>query len=298
MDFNQIIQNFQAAMLENGITPPDSIIADGQLKRFYIQGDKRGSKNGWYTVFVDNTPCGIFGSWKEGVTHKWCFKKREYMSNCEYKEYKQQMEAAKLQRAEERASEQAEAARLAEHIFYGCPPADPAHPYLVRKRIKPFYAHQKGSYLILPIIDFDGNFHSLQHIPPNVEDNKWFLSNGAIAGHFIPIQHQPVASRTTLICEGLSTGGALAQAYPDACVIAACNAGNLKSVAMSIRQHLPESEIIIGADIDQVGLLKAREAARAAKARIIKPKFPSGVSKKLNDFCDLFCLLRTGELEA
>lgn len=190
MDFNQVIQNFQAAMLTNGVTPPDCIIADGQLQRFYIQGDKRGSKNGWYTVFADNTPCGMFGSWKEGVTHKWCSKRRESMSNRQYKEYKQQMEKAKLQRAEERASEQAEAARLAKHIFYGCLPADPVHPYLVRKRIKPFYAHQKGSYLVLPVINFDGNFHSLQMIASN--GDKWFLSNGVIAGHFIPIQHQPV----------------------------------------------------------------------------------------------------------
>ncbi len=121
------------------------------------------------------------------------------------------------------------------------------------------------------------------------------MSNGVIAGHFIPIQHQLVASRKILICEGFSTAGALAQKYPDACVIAACNAGNLKPVAVNIRQHLPASELVIGADIDPVGLLKAREAARAVKATIIKPKFPSGVSKKFNDFNDLFCLVGLGE---
>ena len=296
MDFNQINQNFQAAMLLNGITPPQLIVGDGKLCRFHVQGDKKGSKNGYYLLFINNISCGIFGTWKIGTTHKWCSKKRESLSNWEYKEYKRQIEEAKLQHAAVRAREQAEAARLAEHIFSNCPSADPKHLYLVRKCIKPFYARQRENNLVLPVINVNGEFSSLQYIAPN--GGKWFLSNGVIAGHFIPIQHQLVASRKILICEGFSTAGALAQKYPDACVIAACNAGNLKPVAVNIRQHLPASELVIGADIDPIGLLKAREAARAVNATIIKPKFPSGVSKKLNDFNDLFCLVGSGELEA
>ncbi len=122
MDFNQINQNFQAAMLLHGITPPQLIVGDGKLCRFHVQGDKKGSKNGYYLLFINNISCGIFGTWKIGTTHKWCSKKREYMSNWEYKEYKRQIEEAKLQHAAVRAREQAEAAKLAEHIFSNCPP--------------------------------------------------------------------------------------------------------------------------------------------------------------------------------
>ena len=43
MDCNQINQNFQAAMLLHGITPPQQIIGDGKLCRFHVQGDKKGS---------------------------------------------------------------------------------------------------------------------------------------------------------------------------------------------------------------------------------------------------------------
>jgi putative DNA primase/helicase len=298
MDFNQIIHNFQVAMLTHGVTPPDYIVADGQLQRFYIQGDKRGSKNGWYAIFADNIPCGIFGSWKIGITHKWCSKKREYMSNWEYKKYKQQIEEAKLQRKEVRAREQAEAANLAEHIFYSCPFADPNHLYLVLKCIKPFYARQKGRYLVLPIIDFDGNFHSLQYIAPN--GDKWFLPNGAIAEHFIPIQHQLVESMRILICESFSTAGSLAQAYPDACVIAACAAGNLKAVAVDIRLHLPRAEIVLCCDDDRLnpanpGIKHGREAAFAAEAFFTSPNWPEDAPANLTDFNDLQnWLSRTG----
>ena len=66
MDFNQIINQFQAELLANGITPPNEIIADGKLHRFHIEGDKSGSKNGWYVLHLGDVPCGIYGSWKKG----------------------------------------------------------------------------------------------------------------------------------------------------------------------------------------------------------------------------------------
>lgn len=296
MDFNQVIQNFQAAMFSHGIIPSESIIADGQLHRFYIQGDKKGSKNGWYTVFIDNIPCGVYGSWKTGNSYKWCAKTPECMSKPEYTLFQKQMLDAKQKREEVHAKEQANAAKKAGRIYNNCRIADSNHPYLVNKRIKPFCARQKGKHLVLPIIDFSGNYWSLQYIAPDGE--KRFLPKGAIAKHFIPIRYEFTQSLKILICEGFATGATLADAYPESCVIAACNANNLKSVALEARIHLPTVEIIIGADIDRVGITKAREAAIAAKASLIKPNFPLEASKKLSDFNDLFCWFDLGGIIA
>lgn len=287
MDFNRIIQNFQTTMFSHGITPPENIVADGQLHRFYIKRDKQGSKNGWYILYIDNISCGVFGSWKMGITHKWCAKKQKSMSDLEKKKFQQHMAEAKQQREELRRKEQAEAAKKAEYIYHHCHAPNSNHLYLVKKRIKPFYARQKGDCLVLPIVDFDGNYWSLQFITPR--GDKFFLSNGAITGHFIPIQHQPVVGRKILICEGFATSASIALAYPDACVLASCNAGNLKSVAIDIRQHLPKAEITICADIDPVGLTKAKEAAIAAKTLLKKPNFPPSANQKFTDFNDLFC---------
>ena len=136
----------------------------------------------------------------------------------------------------------------------------------------------------------------MQYIAPDGE--KRFSPKGVIAKHFIPIRYEFKQSLKILICEGFATGATLADAYPESCVIAACNANNLKSVAIDARIHLPTVELIIGADIDRVGIVKAREAAIAAKASLIKPNFPLGASKKLSDFNDLFCWFDLGGLVA
>lgn len=292
MDVFKIINQIKEAMHSKGITPPENIIANGEIQRFHIEGDKRGSKNGWYVLYISRIACGVFGSWKEARNYKWCSKNPKKMSYEERQKFIQQIKNAELSRKKIHAKEQAEAAKYATNLFSHCPPADPGHNYLVLKNIKPFFAHQQGSYLVLPIVDCNYTIHSLQNISPHGE--KWFFPNGAIKGHFIPIQHKITDKRRIIICEGFATGGALAHLYPEDCIIAACNAGNLKPVAANIRRFLPNSEIVIAADIDKIGLIKAREAARAFCATIIKPKFPSCVSNKFNDFNDLHCLIMSG----
>jgi putative DNA primase/helicase len=290
MNFNEIIQRFQAEMLSKGIKPPATLVVNGQLQRFNIEGDQRGTKNGWYMLFIDNVPCGAFGSWKLGASHKWCAKRREQMSGSEFLILQKQIEEAQKQRNAERTREQAKAAKLAEHLYSKSLLADPNHLYLVSKHIGSFYARQRGSYLVLPIIDLYGNFCSLQHIAP--DGSKRFLPNGAINGHFIPVQSRPADGIKILICESFSTGGTLAEASPNACVVAACCAGNLKAVALEIRRYLPNAHITICADDDRLkpintGLVKGREAAIAAGTFFAKPCWPAGSPKALSDFNDL-----------
>ena len=208
MDFNHITQNFQAAMRLQGIIPHQQIIADGQLHRFRLEGDKRSSKNGWYVLFTSQISCGVFGDWKRDNSQKWCSKKYEYMTFEERRRTAQQIAAAQLQRSVVREKEHAEAAQQAEDIYYNALLANSNFPYLVRKMIGPFYARQKGNYLILPVIDFAGKIRGLQYIAATGE--KWFLPNTAKNGHFIPVQHRPTHDRKILMCEGFATGASLA----------------------------------------------------------------------------------------
>ena len=300
MDFNQIINQFQAELLANGITPPNEIIADAQLHRFHIEGDKSGSKNGWYVLHPDGVPYGIYGSWKYGKHLKWSAKKQIHMTFSErHYQIKRIKEACKT-RNEMKTQEQHETALRAEHLWKSYPQANPCHPYILKKRILPFYARQYGKEIVLPIIGFDGKIWSLQYI--NEFGEKRFLSTGAIKGHFIPIQHQPGDNQKILICEGFVTGATLAEKNPTYCVLAACNAGNLKSVALEIRRHLPNSEITIAADDDRLtlnnpGIRKAREAAIAAQALFTKPQWPNGAPISLTDFNDLACWLIDSEVQ-
>lgn len=47
-----------------GTPSPDVIEADGLLHRFHVEGDKRGTLNGWYCLHLDGRAAGIFGNWK------------------------------------------------------------------------------------------------------------------------------------------------------------------------------------------------------------------------------------------
>lgn len=299
MDFNQISQLFQAEMLSKGIISPKEIIIDARLHRFHIDGDKRSSKNGWYIIFNDGILCGVFGSWKSGVTYSWCVKSQQLMSGSEFLAFRKQVEEAKFKSCQERRKQQEEASILAERLWCQASVANPKHPYLVKKSIPPFYARQRANHLILPIIDFSGKFWSLQYI--SSYSDKWFLSDGLIKSHFIPIKGRPGNGKKILICEGFSTGATLAQDYPNYCVIAACDAGNLKPVATVIRHNVPNAEIIICADDDRLnsintGLIKAREASIATGSLIFKPKWPDDAPNDLTDFNDLACWVsRRGE---
>ena len=62
---------FQSAMADAGIFSDEVPIADGQLHRFKADGDKIGSKNGWYILFNDGNPAGSFGSWKLDIKETW-----------------------------------------------------------------------------------------------------------------------------------------------------------------------------------------------------------------------------------
>jgi len=63
-------QQFYDAIKATGLTPPDSIQADGKLHRFSSNG-KRGGDGGWYTFFGDVVPAGSFGDWRTGLTQSW-----------------------------------------------------------------------------------------------------------------------------------------------------------------------------------------------------------------------------------
>jgi putative DNA primase/helicase len=300
MDFNQIINQLKAEFLVNGIAPPHEVIADAKLHRFHVEGDKSRSKNGWYVLYLDGVPCGIYGSWKNGGHLKWSAKKQVHMTATERRHQIERIKEACKLRNEMKALEQQEAALRAEHLWEGYSKANPHHPYMIKKRILPFYSRQHGKEIILPVIDFSGKIWSLQYI--NEFGEKRFLSNGAIKEHFIPVQHQPDPQRKILICEGFATGATLAEKHPKCCVIAACNAGNLKQVATIIRHFLPHTELIVCADDDQLnpnnpGLTKGREAAIAAGALLSKPIWPNCAPRSLKDFNDLSCWLAEQEVQ-
>ncbi len=286
MDFIKI---FMESMSHHKIITDEAIIPDGKLHRAHIQGDRLGTRNCWYTLHLDGLPCGVFGDWKSGVTHKWCAKSLATMSPAEIVEQHLKIKEIQRQREDAQRVEQHRAAKLAQEIWMNAKPANPNHPYLRSKNIPPFIARQKNNYLVLPVIDFDRRIWSLQFI--YFDGSKKLLSGGAKKTRFIPV-NSISNTETLLICEGFATGCSLAKVSPQASVIAAVDAGNLEAVAILARQHFPKSKIIICADDDREtignpGVTKGRKAAIAANASFVTPIWPEGAPISLSDFNDL-----------
>jgi len=180
------------------------------------------------------------------------------------------------------------AAVKAESILDECGYALAEHPYLVSKQIQPRLMPwvDKNNILVIPVIDLQGNVHSLQRI--NSKGEKRFLSGGAIAGNFYQLW---TGTEGIVICEGYATGVTLYSHYtPNRSVVIAFTAGNLKAVAEVFRAAFPDTRITIAGDFDKsgTGQAKAAEAARSVGGNTSIPVFDA--DEVGSDWNDRFCL--------
>ena len=261
---------FAAAMAAAGLAIRGQVVADGKLCRVHIDGDKPGSRNGWYILFADGIPSGAFGSWKTGIKGKWCAKKTSDLTQTELAEHKRRMDAAIKARDAEDKSVKLAAREKAKTIWQAAPPAHDDHPYLIKKRVKAHGLRLSGGTLVIPVRDSAGVLHSLQFI--DADGNKRFLTDGQKKGCYFSIG-QP--TDTLCIAEGYATAASIHEATGHA-VTVAFDAGNLMPVAQALRQKFPNAKIIICADNDaekpgNPGLTKAKAAASATGAFLAYP---------------------------
>jgi putative DNA primase/helicase len=294
MSYGTITQ-FCAAMRDAGITPPDVIEADGQLHRFHQEGDKAGSRNGYYVLYLDRRPAGMFGNWKTGVRSTWAAEGKR-MSDAERDAFAKLIEAARLKAQAERRAEHEARAIEGRAEWAAAAPADPAHPYLIRKGVRPHNLRQRGGLLIVPLLDASGLLWNVQRI---AADGGKRFKPGRAGGLFSPIGDFTNPT-TILICEGWATGATLHEetGHP---VLCAMNAGNLLAVATAARESWRGwTDLVICADNDRFtegnpGVTYATAAARATGAKLIVPEFPEGVPG--SDFNDLMLLRKRGRHE-
>lgn len=264
-----IIEFFKTAMADAGMIVHESIVADGNLHRVYIEGDKRGTKNGAYILHADGRPAGWFQHFSSGTYGTWtASEKREPMTLA----MRQQIEQAKLQRQVEQLQAHKVTAEKARFIWSRSTPITESsqHPYLTKKRIQPHGLRVSREALVIPIWRDDQVIVNLQFI--DAEGNKRFLSGGQKKGCFAVIG---TLGERLLICEGWATGASL-QEHTGHCVVVALDAGNLSPVAEEWRKLSPDAEIIIMGDHDESGKgqSEARKAALAIGGRYIIPPTP------------------------
>ena len=286
----------KGAMNAAGVAPPDTFEMDGQLHRFHVDGDRLGSKNGWYVIYQDTPAAGRFGCWKRDVNKPWSQKPTIDMSEAEKVTYRDKLEAAKKRHDHEQAKNHAEARSRANEIWKGAVSATSDHFYLKSKGVQPHDIRISQNDLVVPVRNSSMELVGLQFIKP--DGQKRFLSGSAKKGSYFSIG-KPCGN--LLVCEGVATGATLHEATGYATAVA-LDVGNLKPVAQAMRQKFPEALIVLCADDDinsegNPGLTKATEAALAVGGMVAVPTFPERRGGKDTDFNDLAALSGLDEVK-
>lgn len=247
-----VVRQFEAAMHAANIVPVldrGDITDDGRLIRFHVEGDGKGTRNGWAVLHGDGIPAGEFGSWKTGESHSWCSKRDSELTPEERVGQKQRVESARIERERAQKLRHAEAADDARAAWEVAAPAT-EHPYLLDKGVRSHglriartdgYGVHRGD-LLIPIYNVRGELVSLQRIAHG--GAKFYLAGGEKRGCFYRFGGDGAA----WLVEGYATGASVHEATGQPVVIA-FDARSLKPVADLLRGQL----LGVAADNDESG---------------------------------------------
>jgi putative DNA primase/helicase len=256
------------AMRSAGIDPPADIKIDGQLHRFSTKGRKKDD-SGYYVVFSDGVPAGVFGCWRDGVHNNFRADVGRELTAAEQMAISRRTAEAKAAREAEKKQKNERAASTVGMIWENAGAASPDHPYLKRKGVDPHGARITGDGRIMaPMFDAAGNLSSVQYIEESGE--KQFHPGGAVKGCFWMLGDP---DQTIFIAEGFATAATVLETTNQA-VAVAFSAGNISQVAETIRNKFGKTqEIVIVADHDTGGVGKnyADQAAAKVGARVVMP---------------------------
>ena len=210
-----------------------------------------------------------------------------------------QREQRQQQDNEETRAKWEEAAASARRDWALAGPANPNHPYMVRKRIKPHHLRQLGSELLVPIY-WRGELVSLQRILS--DGTKLFLSGGRISGCYC-LFGRIEPGIELFIVEGIATAATLHEQTGKP-IAAAMSAANLLPAGLELKRLHPNLVLVVGGDDDRAkeaegkpnsGKLAAIHAAAMLDQKYVLPAWPEDAPLHLSDFNDLAVLLEDRE---
>ena len=286
MPQQSIEQVAQEACLEVDAEYKD-VPSDGLFHTLNIVNDPKGKNDARLKIFADRQG-GIAWNHKTGERKLFFINTKTGVSISD--EDRAKIKAEQQRRKAELIAKQNKAALKAQRIFSSALPAPPEHPYLVKKRVKPYLTRQANwtksvlindkwqkitieNVLLVPLYNEAGTIRNLQAIfpetHPELARNKDFLAGAELSGLFSWVGNK---TETVCIAEGMATAFTVHEETGWR-VYAAYTANNLLSVSQTIRKHLPRAKIILCADNDKsgVGLKKATEAATAVNGLVCIP---------------------------
>jgi putative DNA primase/helicase len=275
------------------------------IQRF---ADKRKPNKGKdIFVVVHNGRGASFGDWHQPAGFiTWWHGTQEPMTVTASLQYKQQRNDLEVQRAKKRMF----ATYKAHKFWMRYPSTDNVytHPYVVTKRIRPYYAkvitqdRWMRDVLMIPVRNINYEFVSLQVIKANGFKRFWKATTMKNHMIWLSLPLPDDYSGMLRICEGYATGCSIYEAIGEP-VICALNANNIPAVAQLLQNKYPLAKLIVCADndawhTDNPGITYATQAMVQTGAMMRRPVFNKfDTSNKPTDFNDLFCLAGIEEVE-
>jgi len=273
-------------MREEGFNPPENIVMDGRIHRFPTNS-KRDDDAGWYVAYSDGVPSGKFGDWRSGEEYSFRANIGRQLTMIEELAIKKRMDDAKKEREAELNKKHEQAAVTVQTLWDNCQDADPRHPYLVRKGVKPHgIKMDSNGTLLLPLLNVEGTLATVQYI--TIDGEKKYHPGGQAGGCGWWLGNLENAQKV-YIAEGFATAATIFEETGRPVVIA-YSAGNLMAMGKMIRGLLPKAVITFVADNDNpnpktgenTGVVKAQKAAEAIGAIVV---YPPEVGTDANDYC-------------
>ena len=261
-------ESFAQALTDRDIKHPNTF-APGTAWRYPAESKGMSNKSGSGKISDDGEAMFLIDH-TTGHQETVFLKRDNTLSPEDKRRYAEQQQAQRI-KAEQKERAATKAVALWKSLVF----ASDDHPYLIKKGVKAYKIKQKGNKLVVPL-RHKRNIVSLQYI--HEDGAKKFMPDGRTKGAYFPIGD--FKSDIICICEGYATGASIHEAtgYP---VVVTFNAGNIKSVAENIRATSEDLQIIICSDNDRgseqnIGLIKAQEAANAISAVLAVPEFDEG----------------------
>ncbi|WP_246870872.1 LPD7 domain-containing protein [Pantoea ananatis] len=274
-------EEFLDALTNAGLIIEGLPVMDGEIHRVSVTDGPAGNGDGVYRGFLNGRkPGGWFINYWTAPTHKDITKWKASGNGGEADPVARlHMKALARQSKDDSARNLAETharqTAKAKWLYSKLPAADPNHPYLLRKGVaaEPDFRQTNNGALVIPLYDVNGNFRTLQYIPPDGE--KTLYEKAPKVGNFFVVGGRLTDGEPVLYAEGYATAKSLNMltGHP---VVMTVDAGNMLNVARVLSERYPTSPHIFMADNDHAkpvntGLVMARQSAINTGGEFILP---------------------------
>lgn len=298
-DYNDVVSAFVKALNDRGIDARESdIIADGKIHRLGTI-EKPRSKDAAYLLHLDAFPAGYLENMRDGAGKQtWNYGREVAIDRAALEAHLAETKRAQSRRVAERKAEAEAATTSARAQWEAAKPADPSHPYLVRKQVGVHGLRQRGDVLLAPMRNARRDLVGLQTILPEKVDgkDKLYTKHVSTTGLYYSIGKPDPSDPIVCVCEGVATGHSIAECTGYA-VAVAFDCHNLEPVTQAIRVALPTARIVVCCDDDwkqklkNPGRVHGEAAAGAWGGTAVWPVWPEGFARRGSDFNDLHTTL-------